>query len=165
MLHTCVRVHCTSKSRVRACVCVCVCSEMSGLVILVSIKCWKQNLIKSTIFWDITPCSPLNVNRRFGGTYRLHLQGRRILSYGRASRNWVTFPSCFLYNPKFLLADCSACHLVSCLSYSLTLKMEQLCSSETSVDIQGTTWRYTPEDGTLHNRRCENPKVKVKLSL
>jgi hypothetical protein len=32
----------------------------------------------STIFWDITPCSPLNVNRRFGGTYRLHLQGRRI---------------------------------------------------------------------------------------
>jgi hypothetical protein len=34
--------------------------------------------IKSTIFWDITPCSPLNVNRRFGGTYRLYLQGRRI---------------------------------------------------------------------------------------
>jgi hypothetical protein len=24
------------------------------------------------------PCSPLKVNRRFGGTYRLHLQGRRI---------------------------------------------------------------------------------------
>jgi hypothetical protein len=33
---------------------------------------------KSTIFWDITPCSPLSVNRRFGGTYRLHIQGRRI---------------------------------------------------------------------------------------
>jgi hypothetical protein len=33
-------------------------------------------LLKSTIFWDITPCSPLSVNRRFGGTYRLHLQGR-----------------------------------------------------------------------------------------
>jgi hypothetical protein len=24
------------------------------------------------------PCSPLNVNRRFGGIYHLHLQGRRI---------------------------------------------------------------------------------------
>jgi hypothetical protein len=23
---------------------------------------------KNTIFWDITPCSPSNVNRRFGGT-------------------------------------------------------------------------------------------------
>jgi hypothetical protein len=39
--------------------------------------------LKSTIFWDITPCSPLKVNRRFGGTYSLHLQGRRI----RRARN------------------------------------------------------------------------------
>jgi hypothetical protein len=37
-------------------------------------------VMKSTIFWDTTPCSPLNVNRRFGGTYRLHLQGRKISS-------------------------------------------------------------------------------------
>jgi hypothetical protein len=34
-------------------------------------------VIKSINFWDITPCSPLSVNRLFGGTYRLHLQGRR----------------------------------------------------------------------------------------
>jgi hypothetical protein len=34
--------------------------------------------MKSTIFWDITPCNPLKVNQRFGGTYHLHLQGRRI---------------------------------------------------------------------------------------
>jgi hypothetical protein len=33
-------------------------------------------IMKSTIFWVITPCSPLKVNPRFGGTYRLHLQGR-----------------------------------------------------------------------------------------
>jgi hypothetical protein len=32
--------------------------------------------MKSTIFRDTTPCSPLKVNGRFGGTYRLHLQGR-----------------------------------------------------------------------------------------
>jgi hypothetical protein len=32
-------------------------------------------VMKSTIFWNITPCSPLSVNRRFGGTSRLHLQG------------------------------------------------------------------------------------------
>jgi hypothetical protein len=31
-------------------------------------------VMKSTVFWDITPCSPLKVNRNFGGTYRLHLQ-------------------------------------------------------------------------------------------
>jgi hypothetical protein len=33
--------------------------------------------LKSITFWDMTPCSPLSFNRRFGGTYRLHLQGRR----------------------------------------------------------------------------------------
>jgi hypothetical protein len=34
-------------------------------------------VMKSTIFWDITPCSPLSVNRRFGGTYLLHLRCRK----------------------------------------------------------------------------------------
>jgi hypothetical protein len=29
-----------------------------------------------SIFWDITPCNPLKISRRLGGTYRLHLQGR-----------------------------------------------------------------------------------------
>jgi hypothetical protein len=33
---------------------------------------------KSTIFWDMMPCGPLKVYRLFGGTYRLHLQGRKI---------------------------------------------------------------------------------------
>jgi hypothetical protein len=31
---------------------------------------------KSTISWEIKPCSPLKVNQRFGGTYHLHLHGR-----------------------------------------------------------------------------------------
>jgi hypothetical protein len=34
--------------------------------------------MKSIIFWDMTLCSPLSVNRRFGGTYRLHLQVWRV---------------------------------------------------------------------------------------
>jgi hypothetical protein len=35
-------------------------------------------VMKITVFWDITPCSPLKFNRRFGRTYHLHLQGRKI---------------------------------------------------------------------------------------
>jgi hypothetical protein len=35
-------------------------------------------VMKSIIFWGITQCSLLKVIGRFGGTYRLHLQGRRI---------------------------------------------------------------------------------------
>jgi hypothetical protein len=34
--------------------------------------------MKSIFFWDMTPCSALSGTRRFGGTYRLHLQGCRI---------------------------------------------------------------------------------------
>jgi hypothetical protein len=30
--------------------------------------------------------------------------------------------------------------------------------SETSVDFQRNTRRYIPEDGTLHDHRCENLK-------
>jgi hypothetical protein len=29
-------------------------------------------------FWDIIPFSPLKINRRFEGTYRLHSTGGRI---------------------------------------------------------------------------------------
>jgi hypothetical protein len=33
--------------------------------------------MKNAIFWDVAPCRSC-MNRRFGGTYRLHLQGRKI---------------------------------------------------------------------------------------
>jgi hypothetical protein len=36
------------------------------------------SVVKSSLFWDITLCSWLKVNRRFGGTCRLHLLGRRV---------------------------------------------------------------------------------------
>jgi hypothetical protein len=32
--------------------------------------------MKKAVFWDVAPCRHY-VNRRFGGTYRFHLQGRR----------------------------------------------------------------------------------------
>jgi hypothetical protein len=37
-------------------------------------------------------------------------------------------------------------------------------ANETSVDCQRATWSYTPEDGTLHNHRCENIKSYLILS-
>jgi hypothetical protein len=56
--------------------------------------------------------------------------------------------------------------LVSCSAYSSALKMEAICSSETSVETQRTTRRYIPEDGTLHNHRCENlNSYTIKVDL
>jgi hypothetical protein len=41
---------------------------------------------------------------------------------------------------------------------SSTLKMEAICSSETSIEARRTTRHPIPEDDTLHNHRCENLK-------
>jgi hypothetical protein len=41
---------------------------------------------------------------------------------------------------------------------SSNLKMEAICSSETSVDTQRTTPRHIPENDIIHNHRCGNLK-------
>jgi hypothetical protein len=57
--------------------------------------------MKCTVFWDITPCSPLKVDRRFGGSYRLHLQGpiirARYLRESRWQTGWFTTDCTALY--------------------------------------------------------------------
>jgi hypothetical protein len=41
-------------------------------------KVFTAMVMKSFFFWDVTPCRPFKVNRRFGGIFCLHLQGLRI---------------------------------------------------------------------------------------
>jgi hypothetical protein len=92
---------------------------------------------KSSIFWDITPCSSLKFNRRFGRTCLLHFQ-------------WALLAICFT---------------VSCLAYFSTLKMEATRSSETSVGFQRIARRHIPEDRTIHNDRCEDLKSWPRFFL
>jgi hypothetical protein len=84
--------------------------------------------MQTSMFWDITTYGLLKVNWHSGGTCCLHLQGWRV--------SWAKQATCFV--------------LVSCLAYSLTLKMEATCSCKMLVDFQWTSQRYTPEDRTLH---------------
>jgi hypothetical protein len=55
--------------------------------------------MKSIIFWDVTPCSPLSFNRRFGGTYRLHLQGKEISSAKKTACSLV-FCGKYFFDPE-----------------------------------------------------------------
>jgi hypothetical protein len=55
-------------------------------------------LMKRAIFWDITPCSPFKVNRRFGGTCRLHLQVLRISQ----ARNYRE-ATCLIHTSRWFL--------------------------------------------------------------
>jgi hypothetical protein len=52
--------------------------------------------MKSTIFCDLTPCSPVKVHRRFGGTYCLHLHSRRVSTALHAA----CFLLCLLFGPE-----------------------------------------------------------------
>jgi hypothetical protein len=81
-----------------------------------------EMVMKSSVSCDIMPCSQMKVNRRFGGTCRLHLQARRI---------------------SHLL---SRWHLARLIRPS----REPTYSSETSVDFQRTTRHYIPEDSPLN---------------
>jgi hypothetical protein len=70
------------------------------------------------IFWDVTPCSPLAVTRRFGGMYAYIFRIKR--SQARSKQ-------------------VSACRLfVGCLDYLCILKMEAICSYEISVNFYRT---------------------------
>jgi hypothetical protein len=86
--------------------------------------------MKSSPFCGITRCSPLKVSRHFQ---------EYIASIFRVEENSKQ-------DKKFCLSP--AFTLLSCLTYSSTLEMEAACS-ETSIDFQRTTCRYTPEDRTL----------------
>jgi hypothetical protein len=55
-------------------------------------------------------------------------------------------------NNKNLVLIGSCFRLISCLTYSSTLKMEPTCSSETSVDFQRTRQRYIPKDRSPLNK-------------
>jgi hypothetical protein len=51
---------------------VCVCSNI--YTVQFSIATFTNvSMKKTSTFWDVTSCSPLNVNRSFGGTYSFHL--------------------------------------------------------------------------------------------
>jgi hypothetical protein len=49
-----------------------------GSIVSVGFEVLTAVAVKNSIFWDITLCSLLKDNRRFRGTFRLNLQGRRI---------------------------------------------------------------------------------------
>jgi hypothetical protein len=61
-------------------------------IILIGSGVLAALIMKCYIFWNITPCIPLNINRRFRGTYRFYLQGRKISQ-----------ASCYLLHASYLL--------------------------------------------------------------
>jgi hypothetical protein len=80
--------------------------------------------LKITAFWDVMPCSLLKINGRFGGTYRLHLQCRRVSQ----ATNEQNIRKEIQREPEL-----SEEHIASICKVE-KLWIEAICSSETSVD-------------------------------
>jgi hypothetical protein len=88
---------------------------------------WLSDLainMKNTVFWDVAPCR-YSINRRFGGTYRLHLQDRRNKKKKPGPRN----------QREKSAATCSLWFLGLGFFFLLSsiLNMEAIYSSGTSV--------------------------------
>jgi hypothetical protein len=54
--------------------------------------------------------------------------------------------------------------LVSCLAYSLIMKMEAIHSSETLVNLHQTRWHYIPANSIHHNNSC-SPTQEIACFL
>jgi hypothetical protein len=68
---------------------------------------------KSTIFWNVTPCSIVEVDLCFGGMYCLHLQRRRLSqASGHQEENGVCREELrYDINDKCLKVNCSGRYL------------------------------------------------------
>jgi hypothetical protein len=49
----------------------------------------KKKTVKNVDLWDVAPCRSSGLNRHFEGTYRLHLQGRKILERRNSVSRWL----------------------------------------------------------------------------
>jgi hypothetical protein len=96
-------------------------------------------------YWHLTPRSRVKISRRFGTTYRLHVQGRGK----RQPRN----------------QNSVCCMRILCLIHSSTLKMEEICSSIIKFDFHRVTRRYITDYITLQSHLCRDCNQLYEASL
>jgi hypothetical protein len=105
----------------------------------------------STVSWDVTPCSPAEVQQRFARTYCLHIHGRKPSQAGtqqptsgiqnskliQTKNIWRATFWWRLKSSKISLMFRSFCVLLirACLAYSLT-------QTETLMNLYPTTRRH-----------------------
>jgi hypothetical protein len=89
-----------------------------------------ENMVKSSIFWYVTPCNPLQVNRCFGGMCRLHLQGKLCL-------------------PP------ASCWLLAWVIFRIW-RWRRYVPLKDRPYLKQATRHHIPQDRTLYNHGCEN---------
>jgi hypothetical protein len=97
-------------------------------------------VIKSSVFWDITPYSPLKVNRRFGGGQDPH----RVVAPVKKKNN------IYIHSPEPYLLKHHASHNVEVgvkvqrlCSFHTTIQSELVCSARSTAErSKAKLWRF-----------------------
>jgi hypothetical protein len=100
---------------------------------------------KCTILRNVTPCNPVQINRRFEGTYATIFRIEKPTRNHQEVRNKQSSASCLVY--------CS------------TLKTETVRWFEMLVNFYRTPRRHNTDDRILHNHRYENFKFNTETTL
>jgi hypothetical protein len=109
------------------------------------------HVLKSTISWDVMPCSLVEVYWRFG---------RNVLSPSSDSKGSQTSKQ--RSEAKSNAWRSCACFMLLC--YSSLPKMEAIRSYETSLQFYQTTWRHITEDRlTLQSHHRETLKSNIAI--
>jgi hypothetical protein len=135
------------------------------------------------IFWDIMPCSPFEVIRRFGGTYRLLLllsgylawlipgpwRWRRYIPYETSVDFQRTTRLHIPEDRTFQLDRCSPTfsRLVQppSLRKNRTPQMRETCSYLISVNNYNTTRHHMPKDSIFRSRAMGTWHLKKNLTF
>jgi hypothetical protein len=106
-------------------------------------------LLKSSVLWDIVPCSLLKANWCFGWTcWSIFMVEDNLVrnQHGAGSKQ-----SLLLQNVGWISTDYG--YFQRTVVGWTTVDFQQ-----TKVDFQWTIWHYIPKDRTLHKHCCENLK-------
>jgi hypothetical protein len=104
-------------------------------------------VMKITISWDIMLCSPMKVNRRFGGTYRLHLESRKISRARYQSESRWKAAMLWFWLVSFL--SCSAIYTVTKHSFHKMSKMKNCFTWEQIRNLYLSIKTGTPFNGKI----------------
>jgi hypothetical protein len=98
--------------------------RLKNSIRMLELRCSQRWLCKSTIFWDVTPCSLVGIYRRFGGTGCLHIQSRSI---GQASKRQVLC-LCEIRKICTSFSHAHSCNRPFCAIFHTWIRNRTVCS-------------------------------------